>query len=174
MNRRTRLRRTGILCLQAIRNAAYFRAWNAAPISRRRQQFWIPLNGNFVDMAILDWCKLFGDVRAIHHWSKSITDSHAFLEGLHHSIHMDAAEFELYRLELRAYRDKYVAHLDELNFFTVPDLQPAIHSTRHLYQYMVDFEDDVGAFIEAPRSAFVFYQEHLRLGRAAHSESRAP
>src|SRR5258706_16345502 len=36
MNRRTHLRRTGILCLHFVRNAAYYRAWNAAPIERRQ------------------------------------------------------------------------------------------------------------------------------------------
>ena len=50
----------------------------------------------------------------------------------------------------------------------IPRLQTAIQSVEYLYQYLVEIEDDVEAFIDAPRSAFARYQEHLREGRAAH------
>jgi hypothetical protein len=61
-----------------------------------------------------------------------------------------------------------VVHLDDLNEMRIPRLQTAIQSVEYLYQYLVEIEDDVEAFIDAPRSAFARYQEHLREGRAAH------
>ena len=101
MHRRTRLRRTGILCLHCLRNAAYYRAWNAAPQTRRREQFWVSLNGNFIDTCLLEWCKLFGDLRAMHHWSKVVSEPQAFLSGLHAVTGLDETAFEAYRLAVR-------------------------------------------------------------------------
>lgn len=169
MNRRTRLRRTGILCMHFVRNAAYYRAWNAAPVARRREQFWRTLNGNSIDICMLEWCKLFGDLKAQHHWSKCVTDTNAFLAGLYAHTGLGEAEFEAYRLEVRAYRDKFVAHLDELNQMRIPQLQPALDSVRYLYQYLLEHEDEVNAFHDAPRSANARYQQHLREGREAHA-----
>lgn len=169
MNRRTRLRRTGILCMHFVRNAAYYRAFNAAPVPRRRKQFWRTINGNFIDICMLEWCKLFGDLRAQHHWSKCITDSSMFLAGLYDHTGLNEATFEAYRLEVREYRDKFVAHLDELNQMQIPQLQPALDSVRYLYQFMLEHEDDVDAFHDAPRNANARYQRHLREGREAHA-----
>ena len=168
MHRRTRLRRTGILCLHFLRNAAYYRAWNAAPVARRREQFWRTINGNFIDSCMLEWCKLFGDLKAQHHWSKSVSDSGNFLSGLRTATGLDETAFEAYRLEVRTYRDKFVAHLDELNQIDIPHLQPGIESVRYLYDYLVSEEDNVDAFPDAPRNANAKYQEHLREGRATH------
>lgn len=168
MNRRKRLRRTGILCMHFVRNAAYYRAWNAAPIARRHEQFWRTINGNFIDICILEWCKLFGDLRAQHHWSKSVTDPKAFLEGLYEHTGLSEVDFEAYRLQVREYRDKFVAHLDELNKMQIPNLQPALNSVRYLYQFLLEYEDKVGAFHDLTRNANARYQEHLHEGREAH------
>ena len=103
MNRRTRLRRTGILCLHFVRNAAYYRAFNALPVARRREQFWRTNNGNYIDICVLEWCKLFGDIKAQHHWSKLITDTNNFLAGLYHTTGLSEAYFEADRLQIREY-----------------------------------------------------------------------
>jgi hypothetical protein len=151
-----------------VRNAAYYRAWNAAPTSRRREQFWRTLNGNFIDICMLEWCKLFGDIKAQHHWAKCVSDSTAFLQGLCEKTGLDHASFETYRQEVRSYRDKFVAHLDELNTTRIPNLQPALESVRYLYNYLVTYEDELNAFHDAPKNANTRYQEHLREGREAH------
>jgi hypothetical protein len=155
--------------LHFLRNAAYYRAWNAAPIQRRREEFWRTVNGNFIDICVLDWCKLFGDLKAQHHWSKSVSNRDPFLAGLYIKTRLGDASFESYRIEVRTYRDKFVAHLDELNKADIPNLQPGIDSVRYLYDYLVTEEDDVNAFHDAPRSANARYQAHLREGRDVHS-----
>lgn len=168
MNRRTRLRRTGILCIGCLRNAAYYRAFNAAPVARRRQEFWRALNGNFIDTCLMDWCKLFGDAHAKHHWSKSVSDPENFLSGLHAQLRMNEAEFEAFRIQVRAYRDKFLAHLDAQNSTEIPRIQPAIDSVRFLYDYLVTHEDDQDAFHDAPAHANAEYQRYFREGREAH------
>ena len=117
---------------------------------------------------MLEWCKLFGDLHAKHHWSKSVIDQAAFRNGLYVHTGLTAAAFEAYRLEVRAYRDKFVAHLDELNETRIPDLQPAIDSVRFLYSHLLTVEDDVNAFEDAPQDANAHFQIHMREGRAAH------
>lgn len=168
MNRRTRLRRTAILCLHCLRNAAYYRSWNAAPTVRRREQFWISLNGNFFDVCLLDWCKLFGDLKAKHHWSKTITDQPDFLHQMYGACGLNQQTFEDYRLEVRAYRDKYVAHLDEDASLSVPRLRHAIATAKFLYDYLVTVEDNVSALVDAPDTANARYREHLLEGRTVH------
>src|SRR4051812_44452313 len=162
MNRRTRLRRTGILCMHFVRNAAYYRAFNAAPVARRREQFWRTLNGNFIDICLLEWCKLFGDLNAKHHWSKCVTDAARFCDGLYRAVGLTAEGFESYRLEVRTYRDKFVAHLDELNEIAIPLLTPAFASVKYFYEYLLENEDDGDVFHDAPRDPMARYQEHLR------------
>ena len=98
-----------------------------------------------------------------------MTDTDAFSAGLYDHTGLDEAEFEAYRLEVRKYRDKFVAHLDQLNQMQIPQLQPALDSVRYLYQYLLEHEDDVDAFHDAPPSANARYQQHLREGREAHA-----
>lgn len=151
-----------------IRNAAYYHAWNAAPVVRKKEQFWRTLNANFIDICLLEWCKLFGDINAKHHWMKSVSDRNAFLAELYRETGLDVAKMEVYRLEVRAYRDKFVAHLDDLNEMQIPRLMPALDSVRCLYKYLVKVEDDVDAFHDAPKSPYTRYQEHLQEARNAH------
>lgn len=169
MHRRKQLRRTGILCMHFVRNAAYFRAYNAAAPTRRRTQFWSTLNGNFIDICVLEWCKLFGDKKAQHFWEKSISEHKRFLEGLLKAVGMSDVGFEAYRLDVRTYRDKFVAHLDERNEMDIPRLEPALDSIYYLYHYLLENEDDCNAFNDAPRDAKARYHEHLEEGREAHA-----
>ncbi|RYF30706.1 MAG: hypothetical protein EOO23_04515 [Comamonadaceae bacterium] len=81
---------------------------------------------------------------------------------------MNELAFEEFRLEVRKYRDKFVAHLDELNQAEIPRLQPAIDSVRYLYDYLVQVEDDLDAFPQAPQSARAYYAQNLALGREGH------
>lgn len=168
MTRRQRLRRTGIICLHFLRNLAYYRSWNAAPLTKRREQFWRSINANFIDVAVLEWCKLYGDLNAKHHWTKCVADQDDFIAGLINETGLTMPEFEAYRIEIRTYRDKFVAHLDELNEMQIPNIQPALESVRYLYKYLLDKEDDVGAFVDAPQNANVHFQKYLTEGRVAH------
>lgn len=152
-----------------LRNAAYYHSWVTASVDRRREQYWITVNGNFMDICVLEWCKLFGDRRAEHYWAKSIMDVERFTVGLSDRLNLTGEEFETYRLELRAYRDKFVAHLDEQNTAVVPRLRKAVESVQYLYDYLVSVEDDVEAFHDAPRNANARYRIHLREGRIAHA-----
>jgi hypothetical protein len=82
---------------------------------------------------------------------------------------MTEEEFETFRLEVRKYRDKFVAHLDELNQMDIPKLQPVIDSVKFLYARLRHVDDDIGALDDAPPSATTYYRESLQAAKSEHS-----
>ncbi len=66
MTRRERLRQVKILCCHFLRNLAFYKAgWRKGELIFK-DQFWVNANGNFIDVCVLEWCKLFGDKRGQH------------------------------------------------------------------------------------------------------------
>jgi hypothetical protein len=73
-----------------------------------------------------------------------------------------------YVLEMRAYRDKYVAHLDSDERFHIPQLDIAKRSVVYLYDYLLAREDQGGFYVDAPRDASRFYKDALKEGQAVY------
>lgn len=161
MTRRERLRRTGILCLHCLRNLAFFRAAIDARDRWAGQQFWATAYNNFLDIAVLEWCKVFGDRRAKHHWRKVVTDQEGFLASLLSHLRLTEDMFAEYVTEMRTYRDKFIAHLDEENQMNIPNMSPAIKSAQFLYLWMREKEDDCGAFWDAPDDPVIYFREFM-------------
>jgi hypothetical protein len=70
MKQKQYLRRVATLCLYYLRHMAFYRAgWRGGSLVFR-SQFWVAVNGNFLDICVLEWCKLFGDKRSKHYWEK--------------------------------------------------------------------------------------------------------
>ena len=112
MTSRQRLRRVGTLCCHCLRNLAFYMAgWRDGAL-KIKGQFWVNANGNFLDIAVLEWCKLFADTSGKHFWRKIISDSDGFWEGLLRELGLSEAQFDDYVTQMRTYRDKFVAHLD--------------------------------------------------------------
>jgi hypothetical protein len=129
-----RIRRAGILCCHCLRNIAFHRSWNKAGKPLANHQFWINANGNFLDIAVLEWCKLFSDIRGKYHYSKLLTNPSTFITGAHKTLELTAHEFDAHVKSMRTYRDKFIAHLDELNTMNIPNLRLAKKSTKLLYE----------------------------------------
>ena len=55
MNKTKRLRRVGILCCHFTRNFAYYKAGSECEQPERREQFWLSVNSNFIDISVLEW-----------------------------------------------------------------------------------------------------------------------
>ena len=70
LTRRERLRQVVILCASFARNVAYFRAGQSQTGSEAlaRSAFWAQVSVNFLDIAVLEWCKLLGDEKDKHFW----------------------------------------------------------------------------------------------------------
>ena len=74
--------------------------------------FWNTVNGNFLDMCVLDWCKLFVERNGKHSWRRIVADPDAFRTDLLKHLDLDQDAFDEEIRVFREYRDKWVAHLD--------------------------------------------------------------
>ena len=173
MTRKQRLRRAGILCCHFLRNLAFYKAgWRKGELIFRNQ-FWVNANGNFIDIGILEWCKLFGDKRGQHYWRKIVTDQAAFLTELLAAVDKTEEEFEAYIEEVRTYRDKFVAHLDVEEVMNIPRLKVARKSVSFLYEYLLANEEEEGCFHDAPPKASCYYRACYSQGRKVYQSACA-
>ena len=171
MTRIQRLRRTGILCCHCLRNLAFYRsAWRKGSL-KLTQQFWVNVNGNFLDIAVLEWCKLFADSRGKHYWRKSISDPDAFWCGLMNQLTITDDQFDDCVNQMRTYRDKFVAHLDSEAVMQIPQLDIVVDSTSYLYDYLLANEEEDRCFSDAPSSAADFFSRFLREGEAVYQKA---
>ncbi len=135
-----------------------------------KDQFWVNANGNFIDVCVLEWCKLFGDKRGQHYWRKVITDQATFNAGLLNAVGQTEAAFEAYIEEMRTYRDKFVAHLDSEEVMNIPKLRVARKSVSFLYEYLLANEEEDNCFHDAPPKASRFYRLFYAQGRKVYSK----
>lgn len=82
------------------------------------------MNNNFMDMASLEWCKLFAERNGEHHWKRTVTDHIAFKESLFGRLRMDEKQFIVYLQQLERERDKFIAHFDREQTMHAPQLEP--------------------------------------------------
>ena len=165
MERATRIRRTAILCCHCLRNIAFYRAgWKHHRIVAARQ-FWINANANFLDIAVLEWCKLFAERGGKHHWARSIPDREEFATGLYAIVGMAPAAFLNYALGVKRYRDKFVAHLDEDSTMWPPRLRVARRCAAYLYDCLRRLPEAADCLRDANLSASEFYAVMYRHAR---------
>ena len=170
MTRRQRLRRVGILCCHCLRNLVFYKAgWQNGRLIFS-DQFWVNVSGNFLDICVLEWCKLFGDSCGKHYWQKVISDPATFFNGLLHELRMTETEFNSYLTEMRTYRDKFVAHLDLEEVMHIPKLAVTQKSVCYLYDYLLAHEDEGNFFVDAPTKASAFYERFAKEGKTVYQK----
>jgi hypothetical protein len=128
LTKRELCRRSVLLCILFLRNIAYYRT-GQGPQGRHlldpsepTVNFWRQANSNFIDMCVLDWCKLFADKRAVHHWRKIVSDPTKFEIDLLVHLKLTQKEFQKLIDMVRCCRNKFIAHLDEHNVMNIPML----------------------------------------------------
>lgn len=105
-----------------------------------RLNFWRLIHGNQLDIAVLEWCKVFGADGEATHWKKIVPPSNhdQFRDGLLQVIGVTAEEWAAYWNEMKAYRDNLVAHHIELKrIASYPALDLALKSSYHYYSYLI-------------------------------------
>jgi hypothetical protein len=149
MTRKERLRRVVLLRVHCARNLAYYRAGHEKLVGKNRD-FWRTIDGNFLDIAVLEWCKLLGDEKAKHSWQKVVTDKARFQCELLEYMDMNATQFDEYVTEVREYRDKFLAHLDDKRAMDIPFMQRAQKSVEFYHRYVVENEVAEGDLDKLP------------------------
>ena len=170
MNRSAKARRAGILCCHVLRNVAFYQSWDEAGQPFKEEQFWITANGNFLDIAVLEWCKLFVGSKGKHHFSRALEDADQFRKDLVEKLGLTEAKFDDCIGRFKAYRDKFIAHLDEENMMNIPDMKVARRSTKFLYQRLLVQEAQNNTFVDAPSSAKSVYKTFLSEGLKAYQK----
>lgn len=156
-----RIRCIVILCCHCLRNIAFYRAgWKRQEL-RIQRQFWVNANANFLDVACLEWSKLFADSNGKHHWKRIVGDQ-PFSSGLFDKVKMDQKEFKSYIKLVLRYRNKFVAHLDEDKVANIPHLRTALRSAAYLYDYLRDDPTAKQHIPEVKHSAAEFYAKQYR------------
>lgn len=165
LTKRERLRRVVILCVDFTRNLAYYRGaqkhpvgWKEAPL-RPDASFWRVMHNNCIDACVLDWCKLFGDKKGQHYWGQIVSNTTKFESELLVYTNIDGCAFENFHLEMRKYRDKFVAHLDSERELFIPKHDLAGASVEFYHGYVIANEAQTGDLFQLPDST-----EKLRLG----------
>jgi hypothetical protein len=140
MSRRDRLRRVLILCRNFAANLAYYRVGRRPeylPLQKTSESFWLVVSGNAIDISVLEWCKLFADPKAKHHWNKIVSDPAKFKAELLRHLGIDEAAFDKEVELMRRYRDKFLAHLDSDETMNIPGLDIAKLSVWFYFDYVV-------------------------------------
>lgn len=162
MDREKRLRRVLLICAHFTRNMAYYRAgWRPKTGFARTTQFWITANGNCIDIAVLEWCKLFADRSDKHHWRRIVSDKSAFEESLIDALGPGSNKrtFDEYITIVRRYRDKFVAHLDDDEEAFPPTLDDARAAVSFYFKYVRNREGKGYAFRGLPTDLDAYYEE---------------
>ena len=131
--------------------------------------FWRVIQGNGMDMAAIEWCKLFGSDDEVHqqvHWKNVFDDHEGFRAGLLQYVGVDQEGWTGYWQQVKGYRDEHVAHLD-LNKRSVDDfpvLDYALKASAFYYRRLLDAlpADEAGRY---PADLMEYYERFLALAR---------
>ena len=182
LTRRERLRRVVILSASFARNVAYFRAGQSRTGSQARvpssshSGFWRQVSSNFLDIAVLEWCKLLGDDRDKHFWRNVVTDSTAFEAGLLANLRMKESDFADFAKKMRRYRDKFVAHLDSDATMDIPRLDAALAANSFYHGHIVTVEAAAGDLFGLADTSEKFvqgYEQCLTEAKEAYGQAAA-
>jgi hypothetical protein len=155
LSRDERLRRVLILCCSFARNLAYYRTGRRTPYLHLQQTpnptftFWRAVSGNFIDMCVLEWCKLFADRRGKHYWRNIAADPDDFRVKLLNHLGIDEVGFQKDIDIMLRYRDKFIAHLDSDIIMNIPALDAAKKAVWFYHGYVLAHENIVLAGLPA-------------------------
>ncbi|SOE98072.1 hypothetical protein SAMN05446635_6030 [Burkholderia sp. OK233] len=169
-------RRQATLSCAIIRNIAfYYAGWVTGDGQGRLKDdtdVGRTINSNFIDVAVLEWSKLFVDWEAKHHWRRFVKDTEArtaFRSGLLAVIGLDRAAWEQYHADVKTYRDHFIAHLDDDDVMIPPRLRIALDSTVFFYQHLVANAPAEAIAGRLPRDLRAYYDACSSLAGTYHA-----
>jgi hypothetical protein len=104
--------------------------------------FWRVIYDDLTDIAVLEWCKLFGSddsERQTVHWKNVVPDTDAFRQDLFSRLNVSAEQWKAYWDQIKRYRDQSVAHHDQrrVEIKTYPTFDLALLSAYFYYETVV-------------------------------------
>lgn len=143
-----RSRRVALICGYCLRNLVFYNLLKEyeEEYNLSSSELWNTIGANFLDICILEWCKLFVDEKAKHYYGKVIEDKDTFLTKMLLSLEIDISSFNKYKEEVACYRNKFIAHLDNRNTMNIPYLSIIEKSTSFLANYLFTHKDSKDYF----------------------------
>jgi len=138
--------------------------------------FWTAVNSNFLDVGVLEWCKLLADPKDPHCYAKIVADVMLFENDLFTLLRVTPEDWRRYREAVRAYRDKFIAHLDSKLVMRIPKLDLAVKSVSFYHSYVVKTEGNAEVLLGMPPDPRQFYQACRRdaaVGYAMRAERQS-
>jgi hypothetical protein len=160
------------------RNIAFYRAL-AKYKGTFAQNFWIYAFNNYFDMAVLEWCKVFGSRGEPTHWSAVVQDADSFRAALLAELKLSRDEWRGYWEQMKNYRDLAVVHhMQDPRVTSYPTLDIALQATSFYYKFLVcalrDLPEEPMYFL--PKNLESYYQRLLQhaeqVATAAYEASR--
>ena len=123
--------------------------------------FWRIIYGNLLDIAVLEWCKVFGTDDQSTHWKTVVPEGErdAFRQSLFNHLGIDNAKWCKYWEGMIAYRNNHAAHNnDEKRSENYPQLDLALEASYFYYDYLIkrfrnlgcsSYPDDLDAYCAA-------------------------
>lgn len=132
--------------------------------------FWRIQYGNSLDMAVIEWCKLFGsddEVNQQIHWKNMFSDGDGFREGLFSNLELNQEVWNSYWKSMKGYRDQHVAHLDfkRRDVSNYPDLDLAVASADYYYGKVLVELRTMGES-RFPEELGVYYESFLKQAKS--------
>lgn len=157
MDRDKKLRRSILLCSHFTRNLAYYRAgWKDGSL-KRDDPFWKTLNSNFLDICVLEWCKLFGDHKDKYHWKNIMDYPSKFKQEMFQELNIKQADFDGIWASIKSLRDKFVAHLDNKEIMNIPQFDLALSLVIFFHKKAVKSLVNEKSLEGLPRDLKAFY-----------------
>lgn len=146
--------------IYVIRNAANYRSM-AKFKDDFDQNYWIQIYNNFFDVAVLEWCKIFGTDSEPTHWKTIVKDHQAFRNGLLSSIGLDEQGWSNFWQSVNSYRNNIIAHFKRISGLSYPSLDVIIKSTFYYYEWLQK-ELDKHGIIQEPKDLVGYYNRCLK------------
>lgn len=96
------------------------------------------MNSNCLEICGLEWCKLFAERNGKYGWENVVSDPATFKPRLLAHLGVTEGAFKDYADDFRSYRDKFIAHLDEVYTMNIPFLRVGGRSVPYLYTDLIN------------------------------------
>jgi hypothetical protein len=141
MVRKQRLFGTVEVLVNLVRNIRLSRELHSA-CADPPLNFWRLIYGDLMDIAVLEWCKLFGsddDEKQTVHWKNVVPDVDAFRHDLLSRLNIPQETWKSYWDDIKRYRDQSVAHRDQrrVEIKAYPTFDLALLSAYFYYEVVV-------------------------------------
>ena len=161
MERERLLNEVCIKCADFVRQLSLHRAFDGFQ-GKFRQNFWILINNNSINMAVLDWCHLFGSHSDELHWKKVVSNISEFRKNLYKHLETNETTWIVYRDNLKGYRDKNVAHIEILPLTNIPDMTFALNSVYFYYGSVIKELKKKNVYSKYPDNLTRYYEDCLK------------